>query len=137
MLVRSPAASLPPPHEAFLERVPFGLRAPALLLELLESLALLTPLLRLLEAKSIHHQPMNDPQGLPVCNVLRLHRLELRGRCQLPRVRLRRDKHTLKGGRRTRLLMGRPLRFQRALGFAHGLRVPQPKRAPLLRVLLA
>ena len=47
MLVRSPAEAPPLPLEAVLERVPFSLRAPALLRELLESLALLTLLLLL------------------------------------------------------------------------------------------
>ncbi len=136
MLVRSPSEAISLPLEAVLERVPFGLSVPALIFELLESLALLTLLFLVLEAKSIYHQPLNNPEGLPVYNVMRLNRLDLRCRCQLPRRRLRRDAHTPKGGSSTRLLMGHQRRFQRAPGFAHGLRVPHPKLAPLLCVLL-
>ena len=138
MLLRSPAEAQPLPLEAVLERVPLGLCAPALRLKLLESRAMLLLLRLVHRSKRIHLQPLNGAQGLPLLKELRLHRLELGGRCLLPRrccLLICRFAHTANGGRRYRLLMGRLLHLQRPLGFAVLLRVLHPERASLPLVL--
>ena len=66
VLVRSPAEATPSPLEAVLERVPFGLRAPALPLELHESLAVLTPpLQRTAPAQTGASRPLPTPSTPP------------------------------------------------------------------------